>query len=185
MPDLKQHGLKELKSTFEKELPELQRVAHRLATRKFCMQILNNKKESFGDKMIIYSVLSAAGAFLPVPLLSALIDLSLIHFAFRQFSEMLSLKNLAAITNTQCDDFRITSIISNKIQLKRIFILKVLTQVANTSILVASMRGYSFFPTFRIPAVCALSFITTYAALHFSVVALVEKAQRMFKGFWA
>ncbi|XP_015260857.1 PREDICTED: interferon-inducible GTPase 1-like, partial [Cyprinodon variegatus] len=65
MPDLKQHGLKELKSTFEKELPELQRKTHRLATRKLLMQILNNNTESFGDKMIIYFILLALEPFLP------------------------------------------------------------------------------------------------------------------------
>ncbi|XP_054894560.1 interferon-inducible GTPase 5-like [Poeciliopsis prolifica] len=160
-PDVSLQGVKELKSTFEEELPELKRHALRLAMSNLNLQVLTKEKEIFLSNIKYYSVISAAGAVLPVPLLSAAVDLSLICFALRQYRvgfrlDTFPLGNLFAIT---------------KIPL----FWKVLFQVTNTCAIASFKEDFSFMS--RILAL----FFTTYVAVKMSVSELVEKLYGFFK----
>uniref|UniRef100_A0A3P9N9K1 IRG-type G domain-containing protein n=1 Tax=Poecilia reticulata TaxID=8081 RepID=A0A3P9N9K1_POERE len=179
-PDVSLQGLKELKTTFEEELPDLKRHALCLDMDNLYLQVLNNKKENFRAKIKYYSLISATGAIFPVPLLSAGVDLSSMCLAFRQSLvefglDTSSLKKLHAATGISCND-EITNLKFNNKLLKSSFIL---IHVANTSVIASTKEGVV--SRLRILVAPILSFTTTYVALNGFVTELAEKSHRIFK----
>ncbi|KAM4541304.1 interferon-inducible GTPase 5-like [Fundulus diaphanus] len=178
-PDLRQHGLQQLKSTFEGELPELKRKALCLSISDLYLHDLDDKKQRFQAEIKYYCIFSAA---VPIPLLSAFVDLWLIYLVFQKYVvgfrlNTPSLEEMAAVTTVPCEDVRITRTLFKP--LTTYVVLKSLTQVANRSMAsVALMKGYNFISLFRRPVVFALSFTTTYIALRLTISALAEKARR-------
>ncbi|XP_028254138.1 interferon-inducible GTPase 5-like [Parambassis ranga] len=175
-----------LQKTLERQIPRHKRDALLFAMPTINSEIITKKKEVFQSSIKYHALVSAAIAAVPVPDLSFAVDLTLLLRVLKEYILELgldksSLERLAASSDVPYDDLR--SVIKSPLAAEKItceLILKALTALAGTAVLMAAEEGSRFIPIFGIPVAMGLSFTTTYRALNHFLDVLAEDAQRVF-----
>lgn len=176
-----------LQKTLDKELPEHQRDALLFATSSISLEIINKKKAAFQSRIKYYAALSAAAGGVPIPLLHATIDLSMMAAVVTEYVNVFgldkpSLERLGANTGVPysdlCDVMK-SSLAKQEIDKGQI--MKVLTSFAQTTVLQATGEAAKWIPVFGIAAGMSLSFCTTYTALNYFLDTLAEDALKVYE----
>ncbi|XP_042356351.1 interferon-inducible GTPase 5-like [Plectropomus leopardus] len=175
-----------LLNTLERELPAHRR-ALLLAMPNINLDFINKKKKAFDSDIKYIATSSAAVAAVPVPGLSAAVDLSLLVYVVTQYVKGFgldkpSLRRLADGTGVPLDD--LIAIIVSPLAVVKItpeLVLRLLAQVGGAATLLAAEEGSRFIPILGIPAAMALSFTFTYRVLKTFLDKLAEDAQRVFE----
>uniref|UniRef100_A0A3P9DSG9 Interferon-inducible GTPase 5-like n=1 Tax=Maylandia zebra TaxID=106582 RepID=A0A3P9DSG9_9CICH len=176
-----------LREMFKRDLHAHKRDALLFALSDINQKIINEKKETFQSKIKYYSILSAAVAGVPVPLLSAAVDLGLIIKVVKEYVagfglDKSSLERLAASSGVPYTDlFAVIKSPLAKGEINKELILKILTQLACTAALLAAEEGFRWIPVIGILASIGLSFTFTNKALNHFLDTLAEDAETVFK----
>lgn len=185
--ELHLHDFLLLQKTLEEELPEHQRDALLFATSSISLEIINKKKAAFQSKIKYYATLSAAAGGVPIPLLPATIDLSMMAAVVTEYVngfglDKQSLERLAANTGVPYSD--LCDVMKSSLAKQEIdkgHIMKVVTSFAQTAVLQATGEAAKWIPVFGIAAGMSLSFCTTYIALNYFLDTLAEDALKVFE----
>ncbi|CAI5695132.1 unnamed protein product [Oreochromis niloticus] len=176
-----------LQETFDRELPELKKHVLLLPVQNISLEINNRKKEAFLTKLKYFTLLSAAAAAVPVPGLSAAVDLSLMAAFVRGCVQGFgldkpSLKRLAVRSGVSYPDLCavITSPLAG-VETDKYLIMKVLISLTVTAVLLAVKDRLRSIPIFGIPAAMSLSYIIPYKLLMFSLNNLADDTRRVFE----
>uniref|UniRef100_A0A3B4F067 Interferon-inducible GTPase 5-like n=2 Tax=Pundamilia nyererei TaxID=303518 RepID=A0A3B4F067_9CICH len=175
-----------LHETLERELPAHKRDTLLSVMPNISLEIINKKKKAFQSKIKYYSILSAAVAGVPVPLLSAAVDLGLMVAVVSKYVagfglNKSSLERLAASSGVPYTD--LSSVIKSKLSAEKTTIELILKLLVSAATIVASMAAEEatrWIPVFGIVASMSLSFITTYKALNYFLNELADDAQKVF-----
>ncbi|XP_042372976.1 interferon-inducible GTPase 5-like [Plectropomus leopardus] len=174
-----------LLNTFERELPAHKRKALLMAMPNISLEVINKKKKAFDSKIKYLATLSAAVAAVPVPGLSAAVDISLLvgvvtRWVFGFGLDIPSLRRLAFYAHVPLDDLR-DIIVSSlaAVDITPELVLRLLAEVGGAATLLAAEEVCRFIPILGIPASMALSFTFTYRALKTFLNMLAEDAQRV------
>ncbi|KAI4792308.1 hypothetical protein KUCAC02_033457 [Chaenocephalus aceratus] len=175
-----------LQETLERELPAHKRAALLLALPIVNLQIIKKKKEALQSHIKFLAAGSAVGAAVPVPLLSGVVDLSILVNNAIKYKNTFgldgkSLQSLADSTRVPLED--LMAEMKSALALKDIsyeVILTILRVSWFEVVLMAAEEGSRFIPLFGIPVAAALSFAYTYKALSTFLDMLAEDAQRVF-----
>ncbi|XP_024865249.1 interferon-inducible GTPase 5-like isoform X2 [Kryptolebias marmoratus] len=185
--DLHLYDFPLLHETLDKELPEHKKHALLMAMPNINLEVIKKKKKALQSK-IKYAVLtSAAVAAVPVPGISATVDIGIIaaavtHYVVSFRLDIPSLKKLADTTGVPYDDLKqviLSPLVAVKIT--PAVIMKVLGQMAGVGVLLAGEEMSRLIPGIGIPASMALSSTGTYMALHQILKMLAEDAEKVFK----
>ncbi|XP_008304974.1 interferon-inducible GTPase 5-like, partial [Stegastes partitus] len=176
-----------LHETLERELPAHKRDALLFAMPNINREIINKKKEAFQAKIKYLSVLSAAVAGVPVPVLSAAVDLGMMVTVVSQYVlgfglNKSSLQRLAVSAGVPYEN--LVAVIKSPLALKEInvdLLLKVIAQMTVTGVLMAAEEVCRFIPLLGISIAMALSFTATYKTLSYFLNTVAEDAQRVFE----
>uniref|UniRef100_A0A3Q1BTR4 IRG-type G domain-containing protein n=2 Tax=Amphiprion ocellaris TaxID=80972 RepID=A0A3Q1BTR4_AMPOC len=176
-----------LHETLERELPDHKKNVLLFAMPTINREIIIKKKEAFQAKIKYYATLSALVAGVPVPGLSANVDLrmmvTVIEGYLRGFGlDKSSLQRLADSTDVPYED--LIAVIKSPVALNKItvdFLLNLMAKMSNTHLLMTVEEGSRFIPLFGIPVAMSLSFTVTYRTLSFFLNELADDAQRVFK----
>uniref|UniRef100_A0A3B4HAZ4 IRG-type G domain-containing protein n=1 Tax=Pundamilia nyererei TaxID=303518 RepID=A0A3B4HAZ4_9CICH len=176
-----------LQETLERELPMKKRDALQLVMLNINPEIIIKKKKAFQSKLKYWATLSAAGAAVPVPGLSANVDAAVLVGAVKDYVQAFgldipSLKRLSVSTGVPYADLR--AVITSPLAAAEItteLLLKVMTQVGCTASLMAAEEVSRFIPFIGIPIAMGLSFTTTYKILNVILNQLADDAQRVFE----
>ncbi|XP_024655593.2 interferon-inducible GTPase 5-like [Maylandia zebra] len=176
-----------LHQTLDRDLPAHKRDALLCAMPNFNPEIIRKKKQALKSKIKYWATLSAAGAAVPVPGLSIVVDAALLvdavtHFVFALGLDVPSLKRLSARTGVPYADLR--SVIISPLAAAEIttgFLLKVIVQLGSVAALIAAVEVSRWIPIIGIPIAMGLSLTTTYKILNLILEELAEDAQRVFE----
>lgn len=192
--DLRLYDFPLLHETLKRELPgqktelfEQKRDALLFAMPNISLNIINNKKEVCQSKVKYYSILSAVVAGVPIPGLSAAVDIGLMVKIVTGYVtafglDKSSLERLARRTGVPYVD--LCAVIQSPLAASEIsadLLLMVLSQLACTAAFMTVEEGARWIPAFGIVASMTLSFTVSYRALSYFLKTLSEDAQRVFK----
>ncbi|XP_008300436.1 interferon-inducible GTPase 5-like [Stegastes partitus] len=185
--DLHLYDFSLLHETLERELPTHKRNALLFAMPNFNREIISKKKEAFQAQIKYCAGLSALVAGVPVPVLSATVDLSMMVTVISNYLsgfglDKPSLQRLADSTGVPYENLH--GVIKSPLvsaKLDEDAVLKVISQMTVTGVLMAAEEGSRFIPMLGIPVAMALSFTATYRTLSFILNSLAEDAQRVFE----
>ncbi|XP_008304174.1 interferon-inducible GTPase 5-like [Stegastes partitus] len=185
--DLHLYDFSLLHETLERELPAHKRNALLFTMPNINRKIINKKKEAFQANIKYKALLSAAVAGVPVPGLSTAVDLRMMVSVVLKYVlafglDKPSLQRLADSTGVPYGDLH--AVIKSPLALKDInvdLLLKLMTQMTNTGVLMAVEEGSRFIPLLGIPVAMGLSFTVTYRTLSVFLNTLAEDAQRVFE----
>ncbi|XP_008304204.1 interferon-inducible GTPase 5-like [Stegastes partitus] len=174
-----------LHETLERELPAHKRNALLFTMPNISREIINKKKKAFQANIKYHAVLSAIVAGVPVPGLSTTVDLGIMATVINKYVlgfglDKLSLQRLADSTGVPYENLH--AVIKSPLALEKInvdLLLKVISQITSSGVLMAAEEGSKFLPLFGIVAAMALSFTATYKTLSFFLNSLAEDAQRV------
>ncbi|XP_007575198.1 interferon-inducible GTPase 5-like isoform X1 [Poecilia formosa] len=182
-----QHDFPRLHETFRRELFDLKKYALLCVMAAIHLEVTNNKKEAYKDGIKYYGAVSALGAAVPIPGLSVAFDIGMIVKAVKEYVtgfglHASSLHRLATSTGVPYDDlsFSIQSVLA-KGEVTGDVILKLLTQLGSTSVLLATEEWTRFIPFLGIPIASALSFTATHRALNFFLDELASEANKVYR----
>uniref|UniRef100_A0A3B4YZ66 IRG-type G domain-containing protein n=1 Tax=Stegastes partitus TaxID=144197 RepID=A0A3B4YZ66_9TELE len=173
--------------TLERELPAHKRNVLLFTMPNFNREIINKKKKAFKAKIKYQALLSALVAGVPVPGLSATVDLGIMVTVVQEYVlwfglDKPSLQRLADRTGVPYEN--LFAVIKSPLALEKItvdLLLKVIALMTAESALMAAEEGSRFIPLFGIPITMGLSFTATYRILSFILNSLAEDAQRVFE----
>uniref|UniRef100_A0A3Q4N7M7 IRG-type G domain-containing protein n=1 Tax=Neolamprologus brichardi TaxID=32507 RepID=A0A3Q4N7M7_NEOBR len=187
--DLQLYDFPDLIEALKNDLPELKRDALLFAMPNINLEIINKKKEALQSKIKYYATLSAAVAGVPVPGLSATIDVSLIVKVVRDYVAAFGLDESSLMrfaTNTGVPYTDLGDVIKSKLAAANItkeLILELFCTFADIAALMAAEEASRWISIFGIvPAMC-LSFTATYKVLNYFLDALAEDAVSVFEMF--
>lgn len=147
------------------------------------LEINNNKKEAFQTQLKYYTLLSAASAAVPVPGISAVVDLGLIFTVVSNYIQQFgldktSLKKLAANSRVSYTDLcAVIKLPLAGLETDKYLIMKVLISLT----LLAVKERLRSISIFWIPVTMSLSYFIPYKLLVFSLNELAGGAQRVFE----
>lgn len=176
-----------LREMFKRDLHAHKRDALLFALSDINQKIINEKKETFQSKIKYYSTLSGAVAGVPLPGLSAAVDIGLIIKVVKEYVagfglDKPSLEKLASSSGVPYTDlFAVIKSPLAKGEINKELILKILTQLACTAALLAAEEGFRWIPVIGILASIGLSFTFTNKALNHFLDTLAEDAETVFK----
>ncbi|XP_059209117.1 interferon-inducible GTPase 5-like [Centropristis striata] len=184
---LELHDFPLLGKTLGRELPAHKRHALLLAMPNISLEVINKKKEAFQYNIKYWALLSAAGAAIPVPGLSLVLDVEVLVVVVTGYVsgfglDIPSLRSLANRSNVPLDD--LMKIIVSPLAAKKItrdLVLKALLPFGNAAKLMAAEEVSRFIPIFGIPVAMVSSFVSTYSMLNTILNMLAEDAQRVFE----
>ena len=173
--------------TFNRELPDHKKHVLRLAMPNINQDVINEKKKAFQADIKLYTFASAAAAAVPIPGLSAAVDVGMIVTVVKQYTagfglDASSLQRLAASTGVQFENLK--SVIRSPLAGAEItgdLILKVLGQLSIITVLTAAEEGFKFIPILGTMIAMSLSSVTTYRVLNHFLDMLADDSQRVFK----
>uniref|UniRef100_A0A3B4ZJK0 Interferon-inducible GTPase 5-like n=1 Tax=Stegastes partitus TaxID=144197 RepID=A0A3B4ZJK0_9TELE len=185
--DLHLYDFSLLHETLERELPAHKRNALLFTMPNINREIIIKKKKAFQAKIKYYAGLSATVAGVPVPGLSTTVDLGMMVTVVLKYVlafglDKPSLQRLADSTGVPYEN--LFAVIKSPLALEKItvdLLLKLITQMTVTGVLLAAEEGSRFIPLFGIPIAMALSFTATYKTLSVFLNSLAEDAQRVFE----
>uniref|UniRef100_A0A3B3W326 IRG-type G domain-containing protein n=1 Tax=Poecilia latipinna TaxID=48699 RepID=A0A3B3W326_9TELE len=182
-----QHDFPRLHETFRRELFDLKKYALLCVMAAIHLEVTNNKKETYKAEIKYYGAVSALGAAVPIPGLSVAFDIGMIVKAVKEYVtgfglHASSLHRLATSTGVPYDDlsFSIQSVLA-KGEVTGDVILKLLTQLGSTSVLLATEEWTRYIPFLGIPIASALSFTATHRALNFFLDELASEANKVYR----
>ncbi|XP_042370372.1 interferon-inducible GTPase 5-like, partial [Plectropomus leopardus] len=176
-----------LLNTLESELPAHKKHVLLLAMPNISLEVINKKKKAFHSKIIYLATLSAAVAAVPVPGLSAAVDISLLVGVVTRWVigfglDIPSLRRLADSTGVPLNDL-LAIIVSSlaAVDITPELVLRLLAELGGAATLLAAEEVSRLIPILGIPAAMALSFTFTYRALKTFLDMLAEDAQKVFE----
>ncbi|XP_074548326.1 interferon-inducible GTPase 5-like [Halichoeres trimaculatus] len=176
-----------LVQTLERELPELKREAFLLAMPNTSLEMIDRKKKAFKAKIKYYAALSALIAAVPVPGLSASVDVNLMVKVINEYKigfglDIPSMQRLADRKGVRIQDLMVgmTSPLTTR-EVTYDVVFKVIVQCVNMAAPMVAEEGSRYIPLLGIPAAMALSFTTTYYGLSSNLNMLAEDAQKVFR----
>ncbi|XP_074548532.1 interferon-inducible GTPase 5-like [Halichoeres trimaculatus] len=175
----------DLLRTLERELPEHKKNAFLLAMPNTSLEMIDRKKKAFKSQIKYVATLSAAVAAVPVPGLSAVVDVGLLVTVVTQYVSGLglsisSLKRLSNYSGVYIEDLKeviVSPLAATKITPE--LVLKTMSQTAILPALLIAEEGSKFMLIIGIPLSMALSFTFTYKALNLFLNDLSEDAKRV------
>ncbi|XP_034015795.1 interferon-inducible GTPase 5-like [Thalassophryne amazonica] len=148
--------------------------------------IIEKKKEAFQYQIKYMATLSGAVALVPVPGLSAGVDLGLITSYVRKYQvgfglDKTSLKNLSQTTHVPLRELEqvMTSPLAGK-NISASVLKDILINSATHVVLITIEEGLRFLPVFSFVS-GVVSFVSTYQSLRFFLNMLAEDAKNVFK----
>uniref|UniRef100_A0A3B4FID9 IRG-type G domain-containing protein n=1 Tax=Pundamilia nyererei TaxID=303518 RepID=A0A3B4FID9_9CICH len=168
-----------LQETLERELPMKKRDALLFVMLNINPEITRKKKKAFQSKLKYWATLSAAGAAVPVPGLSANVDAAVLvgavkHYVHAFGLDIPSLKRLSVSTGVPYTD--LCAVITSPLAAAEItteLLLKVMTQLVGVVKLIAAEEVSRLTLTAGIPAAMGLSFTITYTILNAIISSLM------------
>uniref|UniRef100_A0A3Q2W4N1 IRG-type G domain-containing protein n=1 Tax=Haplochromis burtoni TaxID=8153 RepID=A0A3Q2W4N1_HAPBU len=141
----------------------------------------------FLSKIKYYATVSAAVAAVPLPGLSIAVDLAVLvgvvtHYVHVFGLDIPSLKRLSDRTGVPYAD--LCAVIISPLaaaEITKDLLLRVMTQLAGTVVLIAAEEATRWIPVIGIPVAMGLSFTTTYKVLNLLLEKLADDAQRVFE----
>lgn len=185
--DPKAHDFPLLHKTFAKELFDLKKHALPCTMAAIHLEVINNKKVAYKAEINKYAATSALGALVPIPGLSVAVDIGMVVKAVTEYVigfglDPSSLHKLSTSTGVPYDDLRFTIqslLVSNEITGD--LIIKLLTQLGSTSLLLATEEWTRFIPILGLPIAAVLSFTATYRALNFFLDELANEGHKVYR----
>uniref|UniRef100_A0A8C6TQZ0 IRG-type G domain-containing protein n=1 Tax=Neogobius melanostomus TaxID=47308 RepID=A0A8C6TQZ0_9GOBI len=184
------YEIKDLWKTLQEELPKLQRDTLLLALPNISTDVIEQKKQTLERNIIRFTLVSAAGADVPIPGVSEHIDLSVItsftvHCTVSLGLTPKSLQKLSDVSGVSLEDLREEL----KSPLAGVKITPALVQsvLARSSTYITSMKVVEvakFVPIIGTVVAMGVSRSTTYKALKYILNSLAEDAQQVFKKLW-
>uniref|UniRef100_A0A3B4ETL0 IRG-type G domain-containing protein n=1 Tax=Pundamilia nyererei TaxID=303518 RepID=A0A3B4ETL0_9CICH len=178
-----------LHETLDRDLPAHKRDALLCATPNINPEIIRKKKQALKSKIKYWATLSAAGAAVPVPGLSIVVDAALLVGVVTDYVhafglDIPSLKRLSARTGVPYAD--LCAVIISPLAAANItteLLLKVIAQLESVAALIAAEKVFRWIPFIGIPIAMGLSSTKTIKdqILNLILDKLTEDAQRVFK----
>ncbi|KAM4541305.1 interferon-inducible GTPase 5-like isoform 1-T1 [Fundulus diaphanus] len=181
------HDFPKLHENFTREVFTLKKYLLLCTMAAIHLEVINERKKAFQSGIKYYGAASALGAAVPIPGLSVALDLGMIVKAVNGYVtgfglDDSSLHKLATSTRVPYDELRFTiQSVLGQGEITLDIILKLLTQLGSTSVLLATEESTRFIPVLGIPIAAGLSFTVTYRALNLFVDELAKEAQKVYK----
>ncbi|KAJ0068158.1 hypothetical protein NL108_017157 [Boleophthalmus pectinirostris] len=184
--DLNLYDFGDLWETLECELPEHKQEVLKLALPNISLEVINKKKEVLKNKITLYALQSAAGAAVPIPGSSVMVDLTIIVAFVQECQNALGLtehclKSFSEATGVPMTELKkeIKSPLTG-VQVTAELVMLVLRGCITVAGLMALEEGTKYVPILGIPVAMGLSALSTSLALKYLLETLGEDAQRVF-----
>nr|XP_020515902.1 interferon-inducible GTPase 5-like [Labrus bergylta] len=184
--DLKLYDFPKLVETLKQELPELKKDAFLLAMPNISLDMIKEKKKAFQAKVKYWAMLSAAVGGVPVPGVSAAVDIALLVAVVTRYVlgfglDIPSLKRMANYSGVPYEELKKvikSTLIATGVTSE--LLVTLLSQFSTLGLLRAAEEGCKFIPILGIPVSMGLSFTFTYSSLNMILDILAEDAERVF-----
>lgn len=172
--------------TLEKELPEHQRDALLLVLPNISLDVVKQKVVVLEEKIKWRALASAAGAAMPIPGSSIIVDIAIIVKFIEESQNSLglteeSLQSLSHVTHTPIKDIKaeMKSPLAG-VKITTELVLTALRGSISVGGLIAAEEGFKLVPFLGIPFSMSLSGLSTYLALKYLLKSLAVDAQSVF-----